>query len=319
MTEAISPAFTTLGSTGIKISPLGIGTWAWGDRIFWNYGRDHQETDISATVDVLLENGINFVDTAEVYGRGKSERLVGKYIPREISNSVIASKFFPFPWRLTKKALVRAVQHSLNRLQLTKISLYQMHLPYPPVSIETWADALHEVVQRGLIEATGVSNYDSEQMLRMQSGLIKYGLMLASNQVPYSLLDRKIEKDGLLELCRDHHISLIAYSPLAQGMLTGKYTPDNPPTGFRTRRFSTRKLGEIQHLIRTMRNIGQEHRGKSPAQVALNWVMAKGAIPIPGAKNARQAQDNAGALGWQLSTDQVAILDAASDRALAVS
>jgi len=319
MTEAISPAFTTLGSTGIKISPLGIGTWAWGDRIFWNYGRDHQETDISATVDVLLENGINFVDTAEVYGRGKSERLVGKYIPQEISNAVIASKFFPFPWRLTKKALVRAVQHSLNRLQLTKISLYQMHLPYPPVSIETWADALHEVVQRGLIEATGVSNYDSEQMLRMQSGLIKYGLMLASNQVPYSLLDRKIEKDGLLELCRDHHISLIAYSPLAQGMLTGKYTPDNPPTGFRARRYSTRKLGEIQHLIRTMRNIGQEHSGKSPAQVALNWVMAKGAIPIPGAKNARQAQDNAGALGWQLSANQVAILDAASDRALAVS
>lgn len=319
MTEEISPFFTNLGSTSIKISPMGIGTWAWGDRIFWNYGRDHQETDIPPTVDVLKENGINFVDTAEVYGKGKSERLVGKYIPNEIADAVIATKFFPFPWRLTKNALIRNVQNSLKRLQLAKVSLYQMHFPYPPVSIETWAEALQEVVQRGLIEAIGVSNYNSNQMLRMQSALIKYGLMLASNQVPYSLLDRKIEKEGLLELCREHQISLIAYSPLAQGMLTGKYTSENPPIGFRARRYSARKLDEIQHLVRTMRNIGQNHEGKTPAQVALNWVMAKGAIPIPGAKNARQAQDNAGALGWRLSTDEVAALDAASDRTLAVS
>ncbi len=319
MTEERSPHFTKLGTTDISISPMGIGTWAWGDRVFWNYGRDHQEADIPPTVDVMVENGINFVDTAEVYGKGKSERLVGKYFANEISNAVIATKFFPFPWRLTKKSLIRAIQKSLERLQLAKVQLYQIHFPYPPVTIETWAGALQEAVQRGLIEAIGVSNYNSEQMQRMQSGLIKYGHMLASNQVSYSLLDRKIEKDGLLELCREQQISIIAYSPLAQGMLTGKYTPENPPHGFRARRYSARKLGEIQHLVRTMRNIGQEHKGKTPAQVALNWVMAKGAIPIPGAKNARQAQDNAGALGWQLSTDEVAALDTASDRALAVS
>ncbi len=319
MIEERSLHYTKLGTTDILISPMGIGTWAWGDRVFWNYGRDHQEADIPPTVEVMVENGINFVDTAEVYGKGKSERLVGKYFANEIPNAVIATKFFPFPWRLTKKSLIRAIKRSLDRLNLAKVQLYQIHFPYPPVTIETWAEALQEVLQLGYVEAVGVSNYNREQMQRMQSGLIKYGYMLASNQVPYSLLDRKIEKDGLLEFCQEHQISLIAYSPLAQGMLTGKYTPDNPPSGFRARRYSPSVVGEIQHLVRTMRNIGQEHHGKSPAQVALNWVMAKGAIPIPGAKNARQAQDNAGALGWQLSVDEVTALDAASDRALAVA
>jgi aryl-alcohol dehydrogenase-like predicted oxidoreductase len=136
---------------------------------------------------------------------------------------------------------------------------------------------------------------------------------LVSNQVQYNLLHREPERDGLLDLCRDLDITLIAYSPLAMGVLTGKYTPENPPSGIRGRRYKRQFLTQIQPLIALLVEIGQAHGGKIPAQVALNWLMCKGAVPIPGAKNARQAEENVGALGWRLADEEVAALDAASE------
>ena len=109
-------------------------------------------------------------------------------------------------------------------------------------------------------------------------------------------------------------MTLIAYSPLAKGMLTGKYTPENPPAGLRGRRYRSDYLARIQPLIGLLREIAAAHNDKQANQVALNWVISKGAIPIPGAKNARQAQENAGALGWRLTADEIAALDAASER-----
>ena len=166
-------------------------------------------------------------------------------------------------------------------------------------------------MQSGLARAVGVSNYSREQTLRAHDLLTRQGIPLASNQVRFSLLDRKAERNGLLLACRERGITLIAYSPLAQGLLTGKYTLQQPLTGDRRRRLG-RYLAPVQPLITLLRSMGEARDGKTPAQVALNWVVAKGAVPIPGAKNARQAQENLGALGWQLTQDEIAILDQAS-------
>jgi len=303
-----------LGNTDIKITPLGFGAWAWGDRFTWGYGRDYGASDIELAAQFSLDAGINFYDTAEIYGQGHSERLVGRYVVSSGKPVVIASKFFPYPWRLRKKSLVSALRTSLQRLGLKAIDLYQIHWPYPPVPIEAWASGLADVVEAGLARAVGVSNYNYEQMRRANGILVNRGVTLASNQVEYHLLDRKIEKNGLLNRCKEMGISLISYSPLAQGLLTGKYTPEKPLPGSRGRRYGGGLITQVQPLIRLMGEIGQAYDGKTPSQVALNWIICKGAIPIPGVKNAQQAEENAGALGWRLSEVEIAALDKISDR-----
>ncbi|MEW5871707.1 MAG: aldo/keto reductase [Chloroflexota bacterium] len=301
-----------LGKTGIQVSPMGLGAWSWGDRTMWGYGRGYTEDDIRAAYDVSLAAGINFIDTAEVYGMGRSERFVGMFLPDSPEPLIVATKFFPFPWRFTKGALKHALRNSLERLNLERVDLYQIHWPFPPVPIETWADALADVVEAGLARAVGVSNYNEEQMRRAYATLAKRGVPLASNQVEYSLLDRKVEMDGLLKACQELGITVIAYSPLAKGMLSGKYTPEKPAPGLRGRKYNRALLENIQPLLRLMREISRQHDGATLAQVALNWCLCKDTLPIPGAKNARQAQDNAGALSWRLTDAQVAELDEVS-------
>ncbi len=310
-------SLVNLGGTDICISPLGLGTWQWGDRLVWNYGTTHTDRDLHDALEASLEAGVNFLDTAEVYGRGRSERLLGAYLQegRERAGSirpVVATKFMPYPYRLWKGKLLSALEASLDRLRLDRVDLYQIHWPMPPVPIEVWADALAEAVEKGLARSVGVSNYNAAQMSRVHSVLSRRGIPLASNQVEYHLLNRRIERNGVMELCRTSGTSVIAYSPLAKGLLTGKYGPDNPPPGLRGRWTRLARLREIQPLIDLMRRIGQNHDGKSPAQVALNWVMAKGAVPIPGAKNGRQARENTAAMGWRLTDSELASLDLAS-------
>jgi aryl-alcohol dehydrogenase-like predicted oxidoreductase len=304
--------FVPLGKTNLLITRLGTGAWAWGDRMMWGYGSNYHASDTKEAFDASLAAGINFFDTAEVYGNGVSERLLGGYLKSTTEKLVVATKFMPYPWRLSKKAMLRALRGSLKRMDLQSVDLYQIHWPFPPMPVETWADALADLVQAGLVRAVGVSNYSEDQMRRAYTVLAKRGVPLASNQVNYSLLDRKVEFSGLLKACQELGITLIAYSPLAKGALTGKYSPEKPMPGLRNRRYSRDLLEKIQPLIQLLRNVGREHGGKTPAQVALNWCMCKGTIPIPGAKNARQAQDNCAALGWELSQAEVAALDEAS-------
>jgi aryl-alcohol dehydrogenase-like predicted oxidoreductase len=303
-----------LGKTDLMVSPLGLGAWAWGDKLYWSYGRGYSDTEVRAAFDISLQAGINWVDTAEAYGSGRSERFLGKFVAEANAPVLIATKFMPFPWRLGKGALRKALQRSLDRLGVARVDLYQIHFPFPPVPVETWADALADAVQDGLVRAVGVSNYSEEQMRRTYAVLAKRGIPLASNQVLYNLLDRKAEQNGLMKTCQELNIALIAYSPLVQGLLTGKYDPDRPPPGIRGRRYPRSLLERVQPLIWRMREIGQEHGGKSPTQVALNWLICKGTFPIPGAKNARQAQENAGALGWRLSEAEVIELANLSER-----
>ena len=306
-----------LGKSGLHISPLGLGAWAWGDRVFWGYGRGYQEQDVAQAFKVSLEGGVNWIDTAEMYGLGQSERLVGRFI-KELDGAgphvMVATKFFPFPWQWRRGALKGALQRSLKRLDMPAVDLYQVHFPRPDFLLETYAEALAELVQQGLARAVGVSNYSASQMQRTHIVLSQREVPLASNQVHYSLLQRDVERNGVLQTCRELGVTVIAYSPLEMGLLTGKYTPDNPPPGVRRQRYSRQLLAEIQPLVKALAETGEQHGGKTPAQVALNWLICKGAVPIPGAKNARQAADNAGALGWKLNEAEVLRLDELSAR-----
>ncbi len=293
---------------------LGLGAWAWGDRIMWNYGKGYGDEDIEHGFSVSLEAGVNFIDTAEVYGQGRSEQILGALIKKTDKPVRVATKFFPLPWRWTKSSVVSALRNSLERLGLDRVDLYQVHWPSPIVPIETYAQGLAMAHRLGLTRAVGVSNYDKNQMQRAYTTLARFDIPLASNQVEYHLLDRRIEKSGLLARCQELGVRVIAYSPLAKGILTGKYTPQNPPPGLRGASYNPSYLQQVQPLLRLMTEIGQDQGSKTPAQVALNWCICKGTLPIPGAKNVRQAEMNAGAIGWRLTPEQVAALDAASDK-----
>ncbi|MEN6572387.1 MAG: aldo/keto reductase [Anaerolineaceae bacterium] len=293
---------------------MGIGTWSWGDRLIWNYGTGYDYEDIHQAFSSAVEFGFRFFDTAEIYGQGRSETYLGNFVRETKTNLVIASKFMPFPWRLSAGSLKKALAASLKRLQLDRISLYQMHQSFPPVKIETWMGQMADVVHSGLVGAVGVSNYDLNQTWQAQNALIREGLRLASTQMEYNLLNRRIEKSGLMDLCREQGITVIAYSPLAMGMLSGKYNPNHPPSGYRAVKYSAAFLDKLNPLITELRRMGLDHDGKTPSQVALNWVICKGAIPIPGEKNPHQVEENAGALGWHLNEDEVAQLDQISEK-----
>lgn len=294
---------------------MGLGTWQWGDRLIWQFGQTHKDDDCRAAFQTSLEAGIRFVDTAEVYGSGRSERLLGQFLKETEQPVLVATKFFPMPWRLTKQTLPGALKHSLERIGVESVDLYQVHWPSPLLKMEVMADGLAACVESGMTRTVGVSNFGPSQMLAAYSALARRNIPLASNQVKYSLLDRHVEKDGLLARCQELGIRLIAYSPLEMGLLSGKYTPENPPTGARARRYAG-LVKKIAPLLKVMTEIGQDHGGKSNAQVALNWCICKGALPIPGAKNAEQAAQNAAALGWKLTEEEVAKLDEVSDAVL---
>lgn len=304
-----------LGKTDLRITPLGLGIWQWGDTPVWQYGRSYGEPDLKPIYDATLAAGINFIDTAELYGRGRSETLLGQFM-RETNTRdriVLATKFAPIPWRLGSGQLLKALQASLKRLGVSYVDVYQIHFPFPTTPIETWMNALADAVQQGLIRAVGVSNYNVAQTRRAHAALARRGIPLASNQVEYSLLQRNPEKSGLVEVCRELGVTIIAYSPIAKGILSGKYTPENLPPGLRKRMYSRQYLARVQPLLGLLREIGQGQGGKTPSQVALNWLICKGAVPIPGAKNRQQAEENFGALGWRLTADEMRALDKASE------
>jgi aryl-alcohol dehydrogenase-like predicted oxidoreductase len=307
-----------LGKTSLQLSTIGTGAWSWGDRMFWGYGQSYRENDVQTAFDATLVSGINCLDTAEVYGQGRSEELIGQFISACPERPLIASKFMPYPWRLSRTALLRAARASLKRLGLTSIDLYQIHWPLPPLPVETWADALGDAVEQGLVRAVGVSNFNEEQMRRAYLTLAKRSIPLASNQVEYHLLQRRIEHNGLLQAAKEMGVTIIAYSPLAQGLLTGKYTPQYPPQGVRGRRTSRKLLQQLGPLLRDLAEVGAAHNENScpctPAQVALNWLICKGTLPIPGAKYAAQAVENAGAMGWRLTAAEIERLEKSASR-----
>jgi aryl-alcohol dehydrogenase-like predicted oxidoreductase len=309
----------TLGQNGPAVTPLCIGTWAWGDKLFWNYGNNYGADQLQAAFTAALEVGVTFFDTAEIYGFGLSEEFLGQFLKKTDKQVQIATKYGPVPWRFLGQSVADALTDSLKRLQLERVALYQVHWPFTFfMSQETLMNALADEVKRGRIEAVGVSNYSAQQMREAHQILAARGVPLAVNQVRYSLLTRQIETDGILETARELGVTILAYSPLAQGLLTGKYTADGANTPKDGRRidpkFSKEGLQKLEPVISLLRQLGDKH-GRTPAQVALRWLIDQGnIIPIAGAKTAEQVQQNAGALGWKLGDDEIKQLEEVSRR-----
>jgi aryl-alcohol dehydrogenase-like predicted oxidoreductase len=302
-----------LEGSDVAVPPLGVGTWAWGDKGTWGmggYDSSYSEATILEAWQASIDAGVVLFDTAEVYGGGESERIIGRLLAHDPSvraKVVIASKFMPSPWKLNvTSALTSAAKASIGRLGIEFIDLYQIHGPISLRSQDALADALASVHAEGLVKAVGVSNYSVKETRSMDAALRKRGLRLATNQVEFSLLRTMPEKVGLLDCCRELGVVPLAYSPIGQGRLTGKYSAANPPPKSRT--FSAHPMAQVDAIVEVLRQIGTAHN-RRPSQVALAWIIAKGAIPIPGAKNREQAEQNAGALGWSLDPADVTALD----------
>ncbi len=305
----------TFPGTSTAVAPLGVGTWAWGDSRTWgmgSYDASITESTIADAWRTSLDSGIGLFDTAEVYGDGESERILGRLLaddPARRDGLVLATKFWPAPWKLdVGSALRRSLEASLGRLQVPSVDLYQVHGPISLRSASAMAEALATVVGSGQARAVGVSNYSIREMTRIHGELRRRDIPLASNQIELSLLRRGPETSGLLAACRDLGVVPIAYSPIGQGRLTGKYSAAHPPPG--RRNFSAHPMELVDRIVAVLREIGAAHDDRTPSQVALRWIIDKGAVPIPGAKNARQAADNAGALGWSLDPAELDALDA---------
>lgn len=304
----------TLAGSDVAIPTMGVGTWAWGDRSTWGmggYDAALTEASIRDAYAASIDAGVTLLDTAEVYGNGESERIIGRLLADDLqraARTVVASKFMPFPWRVSvRTALLDSARASLDRLGVEAIDLYQIHGPISLRGHDAIADALAAAHADGLVRAVGVSNYSVGETRKIDAALRARGLRLASNQVEMSLLRRAPETSGLLATCAELGVVVLAYSPIGQGRLTGKYSADNPPPGRRD--FSKHPMAIVDEVVAVTRRIGEAH-DRTPAQVALRWLIDKGTVPIPGAKNATQAAQNAGALGWSLGTDDLAALDA---------
>ncbi len=295
-TSELVPAQTVpqrqLGEGGDAVSALGVGTNRW--RQGTNDGA------VFETYQALLDGGVDFIDTAEVYGFGKSERLIGDCIRKDARPVKVASKFAPFIARVTPRQLIGALDASLARLGLSSLELYYVHFPFPFTPLETFAEGLVEAVKSGKARQVGVSNFSGEQMRRIVDILGRSGVRLAANQVSYSVINRKAESNGVLEACKELDVALVAYFPLASGRLAAPPADGGAPD-------------RAAVLRRTVAEVAQAHQA-SVSQVALNWLLARDphVIPIPGASKAAHARENAAALGWRLSDDEFAAIEAAS-------
>ncbi|MGD9934290.1 MAG: aldo/keto reductase [Dehalococcoidia bacterium] len=302
-----------LGPTDRTFRPLGLGTWQWGDK-YWAFDPAEGPRAAREAFDASVAAGITFFDTAEVYGGGKSEEILGQVHRETASDAFIATKFYPLA-HLRSSSVEKSLDASLERLGVEKVGLYQVHHPFTVLRTEAMMGRLADAVRSGKVEYVGVSNYRQRQLRAAHRALAKRGIPLVSNQVHYSLMHRAPETDGVLQACRELDITLIAYSPLAQGALTGKYGPGRGNVaGMRRFRAVFRGLKKAMPLVEALEEIGRAH-DRTAAQVALNWLAAQpGVMPIPGAKNARQATENARSIDFTLTPEETKRLDRLSRR-----
>lgn len=300
---------------------MGCGTWAWGNRLLWGYD-ESMDTQLQEVFDLCVSNGVTLFDTGDSYGTGKlngqSEKLLGKF-DREYTGEnkdkiCLATKLAAYPWRLTPKSMFKAGEASIQRMG--RVDLAQMHWStanYFPWQEEQLLDGLGDLYERGLVKGIGLSNYGTKRLKRIHAKFSRRSIAIATLQVQYSLLSTyPVTELGIKETCDELGIKLIAYSPLCLGVLTGKYTDSSYPKGLRSLLFR-RLVPEAKPVLDCLQAIAQ-YRNKTMAQVAINWCIAKGAIPIPGAKNIKQAQENIAAKDWRLDAGEVAELDRAAAR-----
>ncbi|MGQ4649481.1 aldo/keto reductase [Lyngbya aestuarii] len=308
-------------SRELSLPQMGCGTWAWGNRVLWGYD-ESMDDELQAVFNLCVSKGVTLFDTGDSYGTGKlkgrSELLLGKfdreYLGPGKENICLATKLAAYPWRLTRQSIVSACQSSAKRLG-RNVDLAQMHWStanYAPWQEWPLLDGLADLYEQGLVKGVGLSNYGPSRLKRVHQKFAERGVPIATLQVQYSLLSTyPVTQLELKSVCDELGIKLIAYSPLALGLLTGKYSENGPfPQGIRGLFFRWLLPG-ISPLLACLQEVA-ESRNKTMSQVAINWCISKGTIPIPGAKSLDQAQQNIGALDWQLDTGEIAELDQAA-------
>ena len=300
---------------------MGCGTWAWGNRFLWGYD-ESMDDQLQAVFNLCVSNGVTLFDTGDSYGtgrlNGRSEQLLGRF-DREYLGSgkddiCIATKLAAYPWRLTRQSIVSACNSSAKRLG-RNVDLAQMHWStanYAPWQEGALLDGLAALYEQGLVKGVGLSNYGPRRLEWVHKKFASRGVSIATLQVQYSLLSTyPVTQLELKDVCDELGIKLIAYSPLVLGLLTGKYSEKGPfPKGIRGLLFR-QLLPRVRTLLVCLREVA-ESRNKTMSQVAINWCICKGTIPIPGAKTVEQASENIGALGWQLDSSEIAELDRAA-------
>jgi aryl-alcohol dehydrogenase-like predicted oxidoreductase len=308
-----------LGRSDLEVPRLGVGAMTWGSpsgRSRWGpaklaYGGPAGPEEERQAFQASLSAGVDLFDTAAMYSGGASERRLGELA--EGRRVLIATKFPP-GWMSRAGSLGDALDQSLVRLRRSTIDLYQHHFPSRRMPIPSVMGLMADAVEAGKVRAVGVSNYSAAQLRTAHAVLAERGIALAANQVEYSLLHRAPEVNGVLAACTELGVTLIAYQPLAMGLLTGKYRPGDRPEGIRRfgRSFRRASLEQVQPVVALLREIGEGH-SRTPAQVALRWLVEQeGVLPIPGAKNERQAASNAEALSFSLAGAEIEALDRAT-------
>ncbi len=310
-------------SQTLTLPTMGCGTWAWGNRLLWGYD-EGLDSMLQAVFDRCVSRGVTLFDTGDSYGtgrlKGRSEALLGQfyrdYRGENRDRICLATKLAAYPWRLTRRSMVSACQASAQRLGKT-VDLVQLHWStanYAPWQERALLEGLADLYDRQLVKGVGLSNFGPKRLKLAHQQFADRGIPIATLQVQYSLLSTyPVTELGIKEVCDELGIALIAYSPLVLGILTGKYSETGPfPKGIRGLLFR-QLLPNARSLLSCVQAVAQS-RDRSMAQVALNWCICKGTIPIPGAKSVAQAEENMGALGWTLDAGEIAELDRAAAR-----
>ncbi len=309
----------SLGASDLMVSPLGLGCWQFSKSKGWagKYWSMMQDDEIMEIVKISIEGGINWFDTAEIYGNGESEQALAwalRALGKTYDDLIIATKWWP-AFR-TAKSISRTIDARIAALDNYRIDLHQIHQPFSFSSTRSQIGEMAKLVKLGKIRYVGVSNFSAKRMRIAHEELAKHGLSLISNQVIYSLLNRKIETNGVMETAKELGISIIAYSPLAQGLLSGKFH-DNPKIikNLSYRKylpaFSSRGLAKSRPVIDVLKELATKYDA-TPSQIALNWVMNfKGdmVVAIPGATKIQQAEENINAMKFKLEQEDLTRLD----------
>ncbi len=295
-------------ASGVRLSALGLGTWQFGSGE-WGYGTAYAEDVAPRIVTRSLDLGVTLFDTAEVYAFGRSERILGKALGDRRADAFVATKLFPL---LPVDPVVdHRARASLRRLGMDAIDLYQVHWHNPLVPVKATMSALAKLQREGLVRHVGVSNFSLAHWQQADRGL---GAPVLSNQVKYSLIDRGPEAE-LLPWAQANDRLVIAYSPLSQGLLSGRYDPDHLPAGYRsgTPAFLPENVRKLAPVLDVLRQVADAH-GATCSQVALAWLIRRpNVVVIPGASSVEQAEANAAAADLELTDAQDAALTAASD------